>query len=52
MKKVLIFAGVALLLFALIAQPENAASWVRSIVVALGHGAQALITFVRNLFTR
>ena len=50
MKKILIIAGVALLLFALIAQPQNSATWVKSLVGALAYGAQALITFVRNLF--
>lgn len=49
MKRILIFAGVALLLFALIAQPVTSAGWVKEILGALGYGAQAVITFVRQL---
>ena len=50
MKKVLIYAAAALVLFVLIAQPENSASWVKQILGSLGYGAQALVTFVRDLF--
>jgi|SwirhisoilCB2_FD_contig_91_1444010_length_750_multi_7_in_0_out_0_1 hypothetical protein len=49
MKRVLIFAGVALLLFALIAQPVTSANWVKEILGGLGHGAQAVISFVQQL---
>ena len=49
MKRILIIAGVALVLFALIAQPAASANWVKEIVGGLGHGAQAIITFVRQL---
>jgi hypothetical protein len=50
MKRVLIIAGAALVLFALIAQPAASASWVKEIVGGLGYAAQAVITFVRELF--
>jgi len=49
MKRILIIAGVALVLFALIAQPAASANWVKEIVGGLGYGAQAIITFVRQL---
>jgi hypothetical protein len=50
MKRVSILAIAGLVLFALISQPENSASWVKQIVGGLGYGAQAVITFVHNLF--
>jgi hypothetical protein len=49
MKRVLIIAGAALVLFALIAQPAASAGWVKEILGALGNAAQAIITFVRQL---
>ncbi|HEY0501532.1 MAG TPA: hypothetical protein VGD48_37690 [Kutzneria sp.] len=49
MKRVLIIAGAALVLFALIAQPAASAGWVKEIVAGLGNAAQAIITFVREL---
>jgi hypothetical protein len=49
MKKVLIIAGAALVLFALIAQPAASAGWVKAVVGGLGYAAQAVITFVREL---
>ena len=52
MKRIFAFAGVALVLFALIAQPENSASWVKQLVGGLGYGAQAVITFVGDLVPR
>ncbi|MBV8933715.1 MAG: hypothetical protein JOZ47_11770 [Kutzneria sp.] len=52
MKKVLIIAGVALLLFVLVTQPESAAGWVRGILGGLRYGAEALITFVGGIFRR
>jgi hypothetical protein len=50
LKKLLIFAGVALLLFFLIAEPQQAAQLVHNILNALRTAAEALITFVRQLF--
>ena len=50
MKRIPIIAGVALVLFALIAQPAASASWVKQVIGGLGYGAQAIITFVRQLF--
>ena len=50
MKRILIIAGAALVLFALIAQPAASASWVKEILGALGSAAQAVITFVQQLF--
>ncbi|MEV6602815.1 hypothetical protein [Kutzneria sp. NPDC051319] len=49
MKKIMIFGGVALLLFALIAQPVSSASWVKEIVGGLGYGAERIIGFVQEL---
>ena len=50
MKRIGMFVGGALVLFVLIAQPENSATWLKETMGGLGHGAQALVTFVRNLF--
>jgi hypothetical protein len=50
MKRILIIAGAALVLFALIAQPAASASWVKEILGALGSAAQSVITFVQQLF--
>lgn len=50
MKRVLIIAGAALVLFALIAQPAASAGWVKEVLGGLGYAAQAVITFVRELF--
>jgi hypothetical protein len=50
MKRVLIIAGAALVLFALIAQPAASAGWVKSILGGLGYAAQGVITFVQQLF--
>jgi len=49
MKRVLIIAGAALVLFALIAQPAASAGWVKEILGGLGNAAQAIITFVGEL---
>jgi hypothetical protein len=49
MKRVLIIAGAALVLFALIAQPAASAGWVKEILGGLGYAAQGVITFVREL---
>lgn len=49
-KKLLTFAGIALLLFFLIAEPQQAAQLVQNILGSLRVAAEALITFVRQLF--
>ncbi|GLZ35815.1 hypothetical protein Lesp02_80020 [Lentzea sp. NBRC 105346] len=49
MKKILIFAGVALLLFFLIAEPQQAAQLVHNILGALRTAAEALINFAKNV---
>lgn len=50
LKKILTFAGIALLLFFLIAEPQQAAQLVQNILNLLRMAAEALITFVRQLF--
>jgi hypothetical protein len=50
LKKILTFAGVGLLLFFLIAEPSQAAQLVKNILGTLREAAEALITFVRQLF--
>jgi hypothetical protein len=50
LKKLLTWAGVALLLFLLITQPVGAAGMVTNILNSLRDAAEALITFVRSLF--
>jgi hypothetical protein len=50
-KKVLMLVGVALVLFYVITQPSQAAEAVQGILGWLEDGAEAIITFVRNLFS-
>ncbi|MBP2340949.1 hypothetical protein [Saccharothrix coeruleofusca] len=50
LKKILTFAGVGLLLFFLIAEPQQAALVVQNILNTLREAAEALITFVKQLF--
>ncbi|MBB5807771.1 hypothetical protein F4560_007539 [Saccharothrix ecbatanensis] len=50
LKKILTFAGVGLVLFFLIAEPEQAAGLVHNILDTLRTAAEALITFVKQLF--
>jgi hypothetical protein len=50
LKKILIWAGVALVLFFLVSSPLQAANLVHDVLGSLRTGAEALITFVRNLF--
>lgn len=50
-KKLATFAGIALVLFFVIARPDEAAGFVDSIVVALRDAAEAVITFVSNVFS-
>lgn len=49
-KKALILVGVALVLFYVITQPTQAAQAVQGILGWLKDGAEAIITFMRNLF--
>lgn len=49
-KKVLMLVGVALVLFYVISQPAAAADAVQSILGWLQDGAEAIITFVQNIF--
>lgn len=51
LKKVLTLAGVALVLFLLITEPEWSAQKVQEILDFLLVCARALITFVRSLFS-
>jgi hypothetical protein len=51
LKKLLIFAGVALLLFFLIAEPQQAAQLVQNILNALRGAAESIVLFVRNVFS-
>ncbi|AHH95407.1 hypothetical protein GCM10010174_59230 [Kutzneria viridogrisea] len=52
MKRILIIAGVALLLFVVISQPKDSAVGVNNLLGGLRYGAEQLIAFVRNLFPR
>lgn len=49
-KKAMILVGVALVLFYVITQPSQAAEAVQGILGWLRDGAEAIITFMRNLF--
>jgi hypothetical protein len=50
-KKVLIIAGIALLAFFLISQPVQSAELVNNILLGLRDAAEAVITFVRSVFS-
>ncbi|HSX03055.1 MAG TPA: hypothetical protein VLI05_07165 [Candidatus Saccharimonadia bacterium] len=50
LKKILIWAGVALVLFFLVSAPTQAAGLVHNVLGSLRTGAVALITFVQALF--
>ena len=50
LKKVLVLAAVALVLFLLITQPNESAEAVRTAVGWLQSGAESIITFIRSLF--
>jgi len=49
-KKAMMLVGVALVLFYVITQPTQAAAAVQSLLGWLRDGAEAIITFMRNLF--
>jgi hypothetical protein len=50
-KKVLVLTGAALLVFFLVTQPVASAGIVNSIITTLREGAEAVITFVRTVFS-
>ncbi|MEV6912823.1 MULTISPECIES: hypothetical protein [Amycolatopsis] len=50
-KKLLTFAGIALVLFFVIAQPGQAAGLVGNIIGFLRSSAESVITFVSNVFS-
>lgn len=50
-KKVLIVGGVALVLFLVIAQPQQSADAVHTALGWLKQGADAIVTFVQSLFS-
>ncbi|MFF5990169.1 hypothetical protein [Prauserella flavalba] len=50
-KKLATFAGIALVLFFVIAQPGNAAGLVNNIIGFLRDAAEAVIAFVSNIFS-
>lgn len=49
-KKIVLLAVVALLLFYLITQPTQSAEGVQTVLGWLRDGADAIITFVKSLF--
>lgn len=49
-KKILTWAGIAFLLFFLISSPSQASEVVNGILASLQQAAEAVITFMRNLF--
>ncbi|WP_017976410.1 hypothetical protein [Actinopolyspora halophila] len=49
-KKILTWAGIAFLLFFLISAPSEASDVVDGIFSSLQQAAEAVITFMRNLF--
>lgn len=50
-KKLAGIAGIALVLFFVIAQPDNAAGLVSNIIGFLRDAAEAVISFVTNVFS-
>ena len=49
-KKIVLLAVIALLLFYLITQPTQSANAVQTILGWLRDGAEAIITFIRGVF--
>jgi hypothetical protein len=49
-KKILTWAGVALLAFFLVSQPEQSAALVHNILAQLKGAGEAVITFVSSIF--
>jgi preprotein translocase subunit YajC len=52
LRLLLILVVVAIILYFVIAQPDNAAATVRSILSALGQGVDQIIRFFRGLTAR
>ncbi|WP_243789835.1 hypothetical protein [Saccharopolyspora gloriosae] len=50
LKKILTWAGVAFLLFFLFSAPQEAGNLVNNILASLEGAAQAVITFMQNIF--
>ncbi|GAA3365983.1 MULTISPECIES: hypothetical protein [Saccharopolyspora] len=50
LKKILTWAGVAFLLFFLFSAPQQAGDLVNNILGSLQEAAQAVITFMQNIF--
>ncbi|HEX5118725.1 MAG TPA: hypothetical protein VGG05_28030 [Pseudonocardiaceae bacterium] len=50
LKKLLTWAGIALVLFFLISAPTQASGLVTNILDLLKNGAEAIVTFVQSLF--
>jgi hypothetical protein len=50
-KKILVVAVVALVLFFLITQPHQSADAVHNVLNWLKNGANGIVTFVRSLFS-
>jgi hypothetical protein len=50
-KKALVIVGIALIAFFLISQPVQSAQLVNDILVGLKNAAEAVITFVRSVFS-
>lgn len=49
-KKIILIAVVALLLFYLISEPQQAANFANTILGALKDGATAVVQFLKSLF--
>ncbi|CAM4133443.1 hypothetical protein KIPE111705_42195 [Kibdelosporangium persicum] len=50
-KKILVLTGVALLVFFLVTQPQASAGIVNNILSTIKDAAEALILFVRSVFS-
>ncbi len=50
LKKILTWAGIAFLLYFLIASPNHAGAVVNGILRSLQQAAEAVITFMQNVF--
>jgi hypothetical protein len=50
MKRVLIWVGVALVLFYVISNPVEASGDAKGLLGGLGDAADSIVTFMRNLF--
>lgn len=50
LKKILTWAGVAIVIYFLVSAPEQAGGVVNGIFASLQHAADAVITFMQNIF--